>query len=38
MNDKDTADGMLDAPWPPVYPKQPNEPPRVNPSRKKKET
>ena len=27
------ADGLLDAPWPPVYPKQPNEPPRVAPSR-----
>jgi DNA ligase D-like protein (predicted polymerase) len=36
MNDKDTANGMLDAPWPPVYPKQPNEPPRVAPSRAKK--
>ena len=23
----------MDAPWPPVYPKQPNEPPRVAPSR-----
>ncbi|MCU1352078.1 MAG: ATP-dependent ligase, partial [Acidimicrobiales bacterium] len=27
--------GMMDAPWPPVYPKQPNEPPRVAPSRAK---
>jgi len=26
----------MDAPWPPVYPKQPNEPPRVAPSRAKK--
>ena len=26
---------LLDAPWPPVYPKQPNEPPRVAPSRAK---
>jgi DNA ligase D len=25
--------GLLDAPWPPVYPKQPDEPPRVAPSR-----
>lgn len=25
--------GMLDAPWPPVYPKMPDEPPRVAPSR-----
>jgi DNA ligase D len=30
---RDLADGLMDAPWPPVYPKQPNEPPRVNPSR-----
>jgi DNA ligase D len=29
----DLANGMMDAPWPPVYPKQPNEPPRVAPSR-----
>jgi hypothetical protein len=28
--------GMMDAPWPPVYPKMPNEPPRVAPSRAKK--
>ena len=28
--------GMQDAPWPPVYPKMPNEPPRVAPSRAKK--
>ncbi len=33
MYDADLANGMLDAPWPPVYPKQPNEPPRVAPSR-----
>jgi hypothetical protein len=26
----------MDAPWPPVYPKMPNEPPRVAPSRAKK--
>jgi hypothetical protein len=25
----------MDAPWPPVYPKMPNEPPRVAPSRAK---
>jgi hypothetical protein len=30
---RDLAAGMMDAPWPPVYPKQPNEPPRVAPSR-----
>ena len=29
----DLASGLMDAPWPPVYPKQPNEPPRVAPSR-----
>jgi DNA ligase D len=29
----DLANGLMDAPWPPVYPKQPNEPPRVAPSR-----
>jgi DNA ligase D len=34
----DTAAGLMDAPWPPVYPKQPNEPPRVAPSRAKKPT
>jgi DNA ligase D len=32
----DAAAGLLDAPWPPVYPKMPNEPPRVAPSRAKK--
>jgi DNA ligase D len=29
----DLSHGLMDAPWPPVYPKQPNEPPRVAPSR-----
>lgn len=29
----DLADGVPDAPWPPVYPKMPNEAPRVQPSR-----
>ncbi len=33
----DEAAGLMDAPWPPVYPKMPNEPPRVAPSRAKKE-
>jgi DNA ligase D len=37
MSARDMADGMMDAPWPPVYPKMPNEPPRVAPSRAKKE-
>ena len=32
---RDMAAGLMDAPWPPVYPKQPNEPPRVAPSRAK---
>jgi hypothetical protein len=32
----DIADGIPDAPWPPVYPKMPNEAPRVQPSRAKK--
>jgi DNA ligase D len=29
----DRAAGLQDAPWPPVYPKMPDEPPRVAPSR-----
>lgn len=29
----DLADGIPDAPWPPLYPKMPNEAPRVQPSR-----
>jgi hypothetical protein len=37
MHERDTANGLLDAPWPPVYPKQPNEPPRVAPSRARKD-
>jgi DNA ligase D len=36
MNARDRASGLLDAPWPPVYPKQPDEPPRVAPSRAKR--
>ena len=32
-HDRDMAAGLMDAPWPPVYPKMPNEPPRVAPSR-----
>jgi DNA ligase D len=30
---RDLAQGIPDAPWPPVYPKMPDEAPRVNPSR-----
>lgn len=33
LSRRDLAGGLMDAPWPPVYPKQPNEPPRVAPSR-----
>jgi DNA ligase D len=33
MHERDRASGLMDAPWPPVYPKQPDEPPRVAPSR-----
>ena len=36
MSAKDAENGLLDAPWPPVYPKQPGEPPRVAPSRARK--
>ncbi len=32
----DLAAGIPDAPWPPVYPKMPNEAPRVQPSRARK--
>ena len=33
---RDMAAGLMDAPWPPQYPKMPNEPPRVAPSRARK--
>ena len=33
LHDRDMVAGLMDAPWPPVYPKMPNEPPRVAPSR-----
>ncbi len=36
LSEQDMANGLMDAPWPPVYPKMPNEPPRVAPSRAKK--
>ena len=36
MSESDLASGLSDAPWPPVYPKMPGEPPRVAPSRAKK--
>jgi len=34
--DAEIAAGGMDAPWPPVYPKQPHEPDRVAPSRARK--
>lgn len=34
LHERDMAAGLQDAPWPPVYPKMPNEPPRVAPSRR----
>ena len=34
--ERDRAAGLPDAPWPPVYPKMPDEAPRVSPSRAKK--
>jgi DNA ligase D len=37
LHERDRAAGLMDAPWPPVYPKQPDEPPRVAPSRARKE-
>ena len=37
LHERDRANGLLDAPWPPVYPKMPDEPPRVAPSRAKKQ-
>jgi len=38
MAEGDRAAGLPDAPWPPVYPKMPGEPPRVAPSRARKPT
>nr|WP_308166752.1 ATP-dependent DNA ligase [Nocardia albiluteola] len=37
MSARDLAEGLMDAPWPPVYPKMPDEPPRVQPSKARKE-
>ena len=36
LHERDLAAGLMDAPWPPVYPKMPGEPPRVAPSRARK--
>lgn len=33
MHERDREHGLRDAPWPPVYPKMPDEPDRVAPSR-----
>ncbi|MDH3308015.1 MAG: ATP-dependent DNA ligase [Acidimicrobiia bacterium] len=33
---RDDAQGIGDAPWPPHYPKQPGEPPRVQPSKQRR--
>ncbi|MCL1595671.1 MAG: ATP-dependent DNA ligase [Actinomycetia bacterium] len=35
--ERDEANGIGDAPWPPHYPKMPGEPPRVQPSKRKME-
>jgi len=36
MHERDMAAGLVDAPWPPQYPKMPGEPSRVQPSRARK--
>ncbi len=36
LHERDLANGLMDAPWPPVYPEQPDEPPRVSRGRAKK--
>jgi DNA primase len=36
LHRRDQVAGLQDAPWPPVYPKMPGEPPRVAPSRARK--
>jgi DNA ligase D len=36
LHERDRAAGLRDAPWPPVYPKMPDEPDRVAPSRARK--
>ncbi len=36
LHRRDEEAGMVDAPWPPQYPKMPGEPPRVAPSRARK--
>lgn len=34
--ERDVADGLGEEPFPPEYPKMPGEPPRVQPSKKKR--
>ncbi len=36
LSDRDAANGLLDAPWPPHYPKGESEPIRAQPSRRRK--
>jgi DNA ligase D len=36
LHERDLAAGLVDAPWPPQYPKMPGEPSRVAPSRARK--
>ena len=36
LAERDEAEGLPDAPWPPQYEKQPGEAPRVQPSKRKK--
>jgi DNA primase len=36
LHERDRANGLLDAPWPPEYPKRADEPTRVAPSRAKR--
>ncbi len=38
LHERDMAAGLVDAPWPPQYPKMPGEAPRVAPSRARKVT
>ena len=37
MSASDRASGLMDAPWPPQYPKMPDEPMRVQPSRARRD-
>jgi DNA ligase D-like protein (predicted polymerase) len=37
LHERDRAAGLHDAPWPPVYPKMPDEPARVAPSRARRQ-